>query len=51
VRLPAAGLVACALLSVLRRNAYKSDPIHPNADGEKIMTDNVYKVLQPMLVR
>lgn len=25
------------------------DGIHPNAEGEKIMTDNVYKALQPML--
>jgi acyl-CoA thioesterase-1 len=25
------------------------DGIHPNAEGEKIMTDNVYRALQPML--
>jgi acyl-CoA thioesterase I len=25
------------------------DGIHPNADGEKIMTDNVYKALKPLL--
>lgn len=27
------------------------DGIHPNAEGEKIMTDNVYKALQPMLTK
>lgn len=27
------------------------DGIHPNAAGEKIMTDNVYKALKPLLVK
>jgi acyl-CoA thioesterase-1 len=27
----------------------QADSIHPNAEGEKIMTDNVYKALKPML--
>ncbi len=27
------------------------DGIHPNAEGEKIMTDNVYKALQPLLTK
>lgn len=27
------------------------DGIHPNAEGEKIMTDNVYKALKPMLAK
>jgi acyl-CoA thioesterase-1 len=27
----------------------QADGIHPNAEGEKIMTDNVYKALQPLL--
>ena len=27
------------------------DGIHPNAEGEKIMTDNVYKALKPLLVK
>ena len=46
MRLPAAGLVACALLSVLRRNAYKSDPIHPNADGYRILAQAVAELLR-----
>ncbi len=29
----------------------QADGIHPNSDGEKIMTDNVYKALKPMLYR
>lgn len=33
----------------LNKNLNQADGIHPNADGEKIMTDNVYKVLKPML--
>lgn len=35
----------------LKKELNQADGIHPNADGEKIMTDNVYKVLQPMLAR
>jgi acyl-CoA thioesterase-1 len=27
------------------------DGIHPNADGEKIMTETVYKALKPLLVK
>lgn len=29
----------------------QADNIHPNAEGEKIMTDNVYKALKPLLVK
>jgi acyl-CoA thioesterase-1 len=29
----------------------QADGIHPNAEGEKIMTDNVYKALKPMLTK
>jgi len=29
----------------------QADGIHPNAEGEKIMTENVYKALKPMLLR
>lgn len=29
----------------------QADGIHPNAEGEKIMTDNVYRALKPMLAR
>ena len=29
----------------------QADGIHPNAEGEKIMTNNVYKALKPMLSR
>ncbi len=35
-----------ALLSVLRRNAYKSDPIHPNADGYRILAQAVAELLR-----
>ncbi len=27
----------------------QADGIHPNADGERIMTENVYKALKPLL--
>ncbi|MGI9036204.1 MAG: GDSL-type esterase/lipase family protein, partial [Pyrinomonadaceae bacterium] len=27
----------------------QADGIHPNADGEKIMTDNIYQALKPLL--
>ena len=27
----------------------QQDGIHPNVDGEKIMTDNIYKALKPLL--
>jgi acyl-CoA thioesterase-1 len=33
----------------LDKNLNQADGIHPNADGEKIMTENVYKELKPML--
>jgi acyl-CoA thioesterase-1 len=33
----------------LDRNLNQADGIHPNAEGEKIMTANVYKALKPML--
>jgi acyl-CoA thioesterase I len=35
----------------LKKELNQADSIHPNADGEKLMTDNVYKELKPMLVR
>ena len=34
-----------------KKELNQADGIHPNVDGEKIMTDNVYKALKPMLVR
>jgi len=33
----------------LKRELNQADGIHPNAEGEKIMTDNVYRELKPML--
>jgi acyl-CoA thioesterase I len=33
----------------LKKELNQADGIHPNADGEKIMTDNVYRSLKPML--
>jgi acyl-CoA thioesterase-1 len=33
----------------LDRNLNQPDGIHPNAAGEKIMTENVYKALKPLL--
>lgn len=35
----------------LKKELNQADGIHPNAEGEKIMTDNVYKVLKPMLAK
>ena len=32
-----------------KKGLNQADGIHPNAEGEKIMTDNVYKALKPML--
>jgi acyl-CoA thioesterase-1 len=29
----------------------QADNIHPNAEGEKIMTDNVYQSLNPLLTK
>ena len=33
----------------LKKELNQADGIHPNADGEKIMTDTVYKSLRPLL--
>jgi acyl-CoA thioesterase-1 len=33
----------------LKKDLNQADSIHPNAAGERIMTDNVYKALKPML--
>ena len=33
----------------LNKDLNQADGIHPNPQGEKIMTDNIYKVLKPML--
>lgn len=33
----------------LKKELNQADGIHPNAEGEKIMTDNVYTALRPML--
>jgi len=33
----------------LNRDLNQADGIHPNAEGEKIMTENIYKALKPML--
>ncbi len=34
-----------------KKELNQADGIHPNVEGEKIMTDNVYKALKPMLSR
>lgn len=33
----------------LNKNLNQADGIHPNAEGEKVMTDSIYKALTPML--
>jgi acyl-CoA thioesterase-1 len=33
----------------MKKELNQADGIHPNAAGERVMTDNVYKALQPML--
>jgi acyl-CoA thioesterase I len=33
----------------LNKDLNQGDGIHPNAEGEKIMTENIYKALKPML--
>lgn len=33
----------------LNKKLNQPDGIHPNAEGEKVMTDNVYRALKPML--
>ena len=35
----------------LKKELNQADGIHPNAEGEKIMADNIYKALKPMLSR
>lgn len=35
----------------LRKELNQADGIHPNAEGAKIMTDNIYKALKPLLKR
>ncbi|HEX8287182.1 MAG TPA: arylesterase [Pyrinomonadaceae bacterium] len=35
----------------LNRNLNQADGIHPNAEGAKIMTENIYKALKPMLAK
>lgn len=35
----------------LQKDLNQADGIHPNAEGEKIMTENVYRELKPMLKR
>ena len=35
----------------LDKNLNQADGIHPNAEGEKIMTENIYKALKPMLAK
>jgi acyl-CoA thioesterase-1 len=35
----------------LDKKLNQPDGIHPNAEGEKIMTDNVYKALKPLLAK
>ncbi len=34
-----------------KKELNQADGIHPNVEGEKIMTDNVYKALKPMLAK
>jgi len=33
----------------LKKELNQADGIHPNAEGERIMTENIYKALKPML--
>ncbi len=35
----------------LNKDLNQPDGIHPNAEGEKVMTDNVYKALKPLLTK
>lgn len=35
----------------LQKNLNQADGIHPNAEGARVMTDNIYKALKPMLSR
>jgi acyl-CoA thioesterase-1 len=34
-----------------KKELNQGDGIHPNAEGERIMTDNIYKALKPMLAK
>jgi acyl-CoA thioesterase-1 len=34
-----------------KKELNQADGIHPNTEGEKIMTENVYKALKPMLIK
>jgi len=34
----------------IKKELNQADGIHPNVEGERIMTDNVYKALKPMLI-
>ena len=35
----------------LKKELNQTDGIHPNSEGEKIMADNIYKALKPMLAK
>lgn len=35
----------------MKKELNQADGIHPNSEGEKIMADNIYKALKPMLVK
>ncbi|MBX7054467.1 MAG: arylesterase [Pyrinomonadaceae bacterium] len=35
----------------LKKELNQADGIHPNAEGERLMTENVYKALKPMLAK
>lgn len=35
----------------LKKELNQADGIHPNAEGEKIMADNIYKALKPLLLK
>jgi acyl-CoA thioesterase-1 len=35
----------------MKKELNQADGIHPNAEGEKIMADNIYKALKPMLAK
>lgn len=35
----------------LKKELNQADGIHPNAEGEKIMADNIYKALKPILTK
>lgn len=35
----------------MNKDLNQADGIHPNAEGEKIMTENIYKALKPMLTK